>query len=55
MGNMMQDSIINIWTGKILSKYRKELLKEKEISPCNTCNAEGTLLESHMLKFGKKI
>ena len=49
MGNMMQDSIINIWTGKILSKYRKELLKGKRnLSPCNTCNAEGTLLgKSH--------
>ena len=49
MGNMMQEKVFDIWTGKILSKYRKELLKGKRnLSPCNTCNAEGTLLgKSH--------
>ena len=31
MGNMMQEKVFDIWTGKILSKYRKELLKGKEI------------------------
>ena len=30
MGNMMQESLFNIWTGKILTKYRKNLLKEKD-------------------------
>ena len=49
MGNMMQEKVFDIWTGKILSKYRKELIKGKRnLSPCNTCNAEGTLLgKSH--------
>ena len=45
MGNMMQENIYNIWVGKIMAKYRKDLLKGKRISsPCNACNAQGTLL-----------
>ena len=45
MGNMMQESIFNIWTGEILKKYRKLLLEGKrKLSPCNSCNATGTLL-----------
>jgi len=45
MGNMMQESIFNIWTGKIISKYRKLLLRGKrKLSPCSSCNATGILL-----------
>ena len=45
MGNMMQESIFSIWTGKIMTKYRKNLLKGNRCdSPCKECNAEGTLL-----------
>lgn len=49
VGNMMQDTISNIWKGKILSKFRKNLLQGKRCnSPCNKCNADGTLLgENH--------
>ena len=45
MGNVMQKSIFEIWTGKIISKFRKKLLEGKRDSlPCSKCNAEGTLL-----------
>ena len=45
MGNMMQKTIFEIWTGKILSDFRKNLLKGNRCSnPCKTCNANGTLL-----------
>ena len=45
MGNMMQKTIFEIWTGKILSGFRKNLLKGNRCSnPCKTCNANGTLL-----------
>jgi radical SAM protein with 4Fe4S-binding SPASM domain len=53
MGNMMQDTIANIWTGKILSKFRKNLILGKRCNnPCNKCNADGTLLgKNHAQKW----
>jgi len=55
MGNMMQETIFNIWVGNIISKYRKQLLKGKRIlSPCNSCNANGTLLgKTHAKIWGE--
>ena len=45
MGNMMQENIFDIWDGKIMNKYRKDLINGKRInSPCTSCNAEGTVL-----------
>ncbi len=45
MGNMMQENIFNIWKGKMMSKFRKKLIQGKrDCSPCNKCNAEGTML-----------
>jgi len=45
MGNMMQEKFFDIWTNKIMTKYRKELLNGKRVNnPCVTCNAEGTIL-----------
>ncbi len=45
MGNMMQEHIFEIWTNKIMSKYRKNLINGNRInSPCTLCNAEGTVL-----------
>ena len=56
MGNMMQESIFDIWSGKIMNKYRKELLKGKRnLSPCNSCNANGTLLGHNHAKIWRKI
>ena len=45
MGNMMQEHIFDIWTGKIMEKFRKDLINGKRVeSPCTLCNAEGTVL-----------
>ena len=56
MGNMMQENIFNIWSGKILSKYRSDLLKgNRKTSPCNSCNAQGTLLGQNHAKIWKEI
>jgi len=56
MGNMMQESIINIWNGKIMERYRKKLLQGKrELNPCNKCNAQGTLLGENHAKIWRKI
>jgi EPS-associated MarR family transcriptional regulator len=45
MGNMMQEHIFDIWDGKIMNKYRKNLINGKrKDNPCTMCNAEGTIL-----------
>lgn len=54
-GNMMQKGIFEIWTGSMITKYRKKLLEGKrDISPCKECNAKGTFLGSnHAAAWGK--
>ena len=45
MGNIMLEDFFDIWTGKTISTYRKNLLNGKRCnSPCTECNAEGTVL-----------
>ena len=55
MGNMMQEHIFDIWTGKIMTKYRKDLIYGKrDNSPCTMCNAEGTVLgKNHANEWAK--
>ena len=56
MGNMMQKTIFEIWTGKILSDFRKNLLKGNRCNnPCKTCNANGTLLGGKHAEAWKEI
>ena len=53
MGNIMQETIYQIWTGKTLTTYRKNLLAGNRCSgPCKSCNANGTLLgKNHAKKW----
>ena len=55
MGNMMQEHIFEIWDGKIMNKYRKNLINGKrKDNPCKTCNAEGTILgKKHANKWNE--
>ena len=55
MGNMMQEHIFDIWTNKIMTKYRKNLINGKrDDSPCSMCNAEGTILgKNHANEWAK--
>ena len=55
MGNMMQESLFNIWTGKILTKYRKNLLKGKRCDPHVNLAMLRNLLEKIMQKNGIKF
>ena len=56
MGNMMQENFFNIWTGKIMTKYRKNLLNGKRTdNPCTSCNAEGTILGKNHAKKWKEV
>ena len=55
MGNIMQETILQIWKGRTLTNYRKDLLSGKRCSnPCKNCNADGTLLgKNHAAKWKK--
>ena len=56
MGNMMQENIFNIWKGKMMSKYEKNLFKEKEIVLLVTNVMQRVqCLEKIMQKLGKII
>ena len=56
MGNIMQEEIYNIWTNKIIENYRKKLLcGDRSLSPCNSCNAEGTVLGKNHAKAWSNI
>ena len=48
MGNIMQTEFFDIWNGPILSKYRRKLIAgERDLSPCSSCNAVGTVYGSN--------
>ena len=55
MGNVMQETINQIWIGKKLTNFRKNLLLGKRNSnPCKNCNADGTLLgKNHAKKWNE--
>ncbi len=56
MGNVMQETIFNIWTGKTLTSFRKNLLAGNRCSnPCSDCNADGTLLGKNHAKKWEQI
>ena len=56
MGNIMLEDLFEIWTGKMISKYRKNLLNGKRCnSPCTECNAEGTVLGHKHADAWRKI
>jgi len=56
MGNIMQETIFDIWTGKVLTNFRKNLLNGKRCaSPCSSCNADGTLLGKNHVKEWSKL
>tara|TARA_B110000967_G_C18880571_1_gene560821 strand:+ start:95 stop:964 length:870 start_codon:yes stop_codon:yes gene_type:complete len=56
MGNIMQETVFEIWTGKTITAYRKNLISGKRCSgPCKSCNADGTLLGKNHAKKWKDI
>jgi len=56
MGNMMQEHIFDIWDGKIMNQYRKDLINGNRVkSPCTMCNAEGTILGKKHANAWKQI
>ena len=56
MGNIMLEDFFDIWVGKTITQYRKNLLNGKRCnSPCTECNAEGTVLGYKHAAAWKKI
>ena len=56
MGNIMQQHLFDIWTGPVITKYRRNLLKgDRCNSPCKECNAEGTVLGKKHAKDWRQI
>jgi radical SAM protein with 4Fe4S-binding SPASM domain len=48
VGNLLQDTLHNVWFGKPMTKIRKKLIKgDRSHSPCNKCSVDGSL-------FGKE-
>lgn len=43
LGNVFSDHLMNVWKDSTYEKYRKILLENRNISPCNNCNTCGTM------------
>jgi len=55
MGNVMQKSFFEIWTGKVFNKFRKDLLcGKRDKEPCKSCNADGKFLGKNHASAWKK-
>lgn len=45
VGNLLQQSVRDVWMSKEMEKVRKRLMKpSREFKPCDTCNVKGTLV-----------
>ena len=55
LGNLKQEKLIDIWFGKKSMKIRKMLnSSNRNFTPCNVCDVEGTLMgEKNALLFDK--
>ncbi len=56
IGNIMKESIKDIWLGETFASYRKELIKgnRKNCIPCNHCDVNGTLQGKDSFEIWKK-
>ena len=44
IGNLLQQSLFDVWFGKPMAKIRKRLMKgDRSHSPCNKCSVDGSL------------
>lgn len=41
LGNIFSDTLLNVWNSKIINDYRKVLLKNRNVKPCDNCNTCG--------------
>ena len=51
-GNINEEPLFDLWKGKKLMEYRKNLIEGKRcLFPCDSCNAQGTLLGGEHAKL----
>ena len=56
LGNLNEDKIIDVWLSDNAMKSRKNLSKgDREFSPCNVCDAGGTLIGKNHVEAWKKF
>lgn len=53
VGNLKEESIIEVWTGRLMTDVRKKLaIGDREFPPCNKCDVKGTFMgEEHFRKW----
>ena len=55
VGNLFQQSIMDVWMSKGMRKVRMRLAKgNRDFSPCKTCNVKGTLVGEQSFKMLKE-
>jgi hypothetical protein len=57
VGNVMMQDFFEVWNSNVLNKYRKKhLANQRDISPCNKCNANGKVIgKKHAEVWHKKF
>jgi len=52
MGNLYAQSLLEVWHSAQFNRYRNKLGQGKrELTPCNTCNTDGTVHGFNHVKF----
>lgn len=52
LGNIYSQTLLEVWNSNTMNKYRKKLGSgNRDISPCNGCNANGTLHGFNHIKY----
>lgn len=52
MGNVMEKTVQDIWLeSELLNKFREELMKSRNMHPCNKCNIKGLLYGNESKKI----
>ncbi len=56
LGNIYPQTLFEVWNSKTMNKYRKKLGNcDRNINPCENCNADGTLHGFRHIKYWRNI
>lgn len=54
-GNLKRESVVEVWTGRIMNNVRKKLaVEDRGFSPCNECDVKGTFMGGEHFKQWQK-
>lgn len=55
LGNIYSQTLLEVWNSNMMNKYRQKLGNgDRNISPCNKCNTDGTLHGFNHIKYWEK-